>query len=354
MALRCSLVPRLEVKLYCDGFVVDEQLVSLLIAVDKYGSILRAARAVGLAYSRAWECIARAEHALGVKLVEARRGGRGGGGARLTEAGRELIARFVEAYRSLTGQEFQPSLAAAGERVELGVYAGSHDIAVERLLGILRGRGVVFEAHWLGSIRGVASVLLEEADVAGIHIYTGEGYNIPYLRNTLPRGVAVLVKGYERLLGFVSREQMSLDEILEGIIRGRLRLVNRQKGTGTRLVLDDLLAREAKRHGIDPAKIPEIVKGYSVEARTHMEVAGVVARGEADVGLALQAAALLHGLSFTPVRWEQFDFLIPRSRLKTRPVEQFLEALSSKEFHEVLSTLPGYRVASNTGDILEL
>ena len=277
--MRCSLAPRLEVKLYCGGFAVDEQLVSLLVAVDKYGSILRAAKAVGLAYSRAWEYIARAEHALGVKLVEARRGGRGGGGARLTEAGRELIARFVEAYRSLTGREFQLALAVAGESVELGIYAGSHDLAVERLLGILRGRGVMFEAHWIGSIRGVASVLLEEADVAGIHIYTGDGYNLPYLRNTLPRGVAVLVKGYERLLGFVSREQMSLDEIVDGLLRGKLRLANRLKGTGTRLLLDELLAREARRRGIDPAKIPEIVKGYSVETRTHVEVAGMVALG---------------------------------------------------------------------------
>ncbi|BEP17387.1 hypothetical protein PYJP_07390 [Pyrofollis japonicus] len=345
------LRPRISVELVIgDQVVVDETTGKLLLLIDKCGSILCAARSLGLAYSRAWERINRVERLLGEKIVEVQRGGRRGGGARLTDRGKELLTVFLEAYRRVHGEP--PSLPAqqalpAGSVV---VYAGSHDVALSHLVGLARDVNVLVEAHWIGSVRGLAALVLGEADLAGLHVYdsaSGE-YNIGLVRS-LAKGISmVLVKGYERLQGVITRHDMSLNEIAEGLLEGRLTLINREQGSGTRILLEYFLKKWAEEHGarFDPAQI----RGWTREARTHVEVAEAVARGDADVGLGIQCVAEAYGLRFVPVAWERFDIVTTRHSLERNAVRILLEKFCSDEFMKVLQSLRGYRVP---GDFCE-
>ncbi|OYT50972.1 MAG: MolR family transcriptional regulator [Desulfurococcales archaeon ex4484_204] len=330
--------------------VADCRVAKLLLLVGRYGSILAASRVLGIPYSRAWEALVRAERALGEKLVEVRRGGRGGGGARLTEAGRELLEEYLEVYRRVTGRELE--VRSTGFTVPDLVYMGSHDPCVEILAGLLRGRGVgSVELSWIGSGIGLAALAVGEADVAGLHLLdpaSGE-YNKPYIGRYWLEGEVALVRGYYREVGFITREPLSYEEVVEGLVSGGLRLVNRQRGSGTRILLEHVLAGELGRRGLKPSAMRG-VPGFENVVSTHTEVARAVASGEADVGMGIRWAAVQYGLYFTRVRWEAFDFAIPRQRLGRGAVKAFLEALKSRDFREQVGRLPGYEVPSDIGE----
>jgi len=353
-----GLRTRVSVELvYGDKVVLDETGGKLLLLIERCGSILCAARSLGLAYSRAWDRISRIERILGEKIIDVRRGGRRGGGARLTSAGRELLARFLEAYRSVHGSDpvTEPVIGGNDSRPDILLYAGSNDPALQRLLGELRDRGLVVEAHWLGSLKGIAALVLGEADLAGIHVLdpgTGE-YN-RHVVEALGAGTELaLIRGYMRLQGFVTRTPMGLEEIVEGLLSGRLRLINRAEGTGTRILLEHFLRQEARRRGIE-ARLSETIRGWDNVAHTHVEVAEQVARGNADVGLTVKAAASLYGLYFAPIAWEYFDFVTTRKLLSTNKIKAFLDIMCSERLHSILGSLPGYRVLSDTCRIIPL
>lgn len=347
--------PKLKLSLTIDDKeVVDEEVASLLYMIDKLGSIIRASKYLGIPYSRAWEKLTRCERLLGRKVVHARKGGARKGGAELTEVGRLILHTYITYYNRLTGRNFQPIRAEPpSEQRERGVFAGSHDILVSNLIGVLRHRGLDIDAYWLGSIGGLNSVLYGEADIAGLHLLdeeTGE-YNIPYYRALNLSSVAVLVRGYERAIGFVSRRKMSVDEILEGLLSGELRIVNRQAGSGSRKLLDSLLSRKAVELGIGSLEYSGLVRGYDYVVPTHFHVAEAVARGEADVGLAIQHVAGLYGLEFSLVGYERYDFVVRRDFMK-RHGDLFLNAL--KEFvKSSLSKFSGYRVDDSLGLVVE-
>jgi putative molybdopterin biosynthesis protein len=328
--------------------VVDETTGMLLKLIEKCGSILCASRSLGIAYSRAWERISRLERLLGRRIVEARRGGRGGGGAKLTEAGREILSAFIRAYRRVHGHEPQAQLAPEAGGAGALVYAGSNDPALQRLIGLARQRGVPLEAYWLGSLRGLAAVLLGEADIAGVHVpnVDGKDYNTGLLQVAGMGTSLVLVRGYMRLQGFITSRRLSYREIVEGLLSGRLRLVNREEGSGTRILLERILRREAEKLGV-AEPLDRLVKGWDDTVNTHLEVAERIARGEADVGLGVECAARLYGLHFTPVTWERFDFITAQRSLEDGLVKNFLETLCSAEFKELISTMPGYKTPSD-------
>jgi len=349
--------PRASVELVSrDGVVVlDEVGGKLLLLIERCGSILCAARSLGIAYSRAWDRISRVERLLGVRIVEARRGGRGGGGARLTEEGRELLMLFLEAYRRIHGSDpVINSTPAQRVDAELLLYAGSNDPLLQRVIGVLRERGVLVEAHWIGSLHGLASVLLGEADLAGIHIIDKETgkYNVHVIKALAKSTDIVLIRGYGRLQGFVTRRPMSLEEIVEGLLRRELSLVNREEDTGSRILLEHVLREWAERLGIR-GELASIVRGWDNTAKTHVEVAERVARGEADTGLAVKAAAVLYGLEFVPVTWENFDFVTRRRYLSRKPLKNFMSYLCSREFRELLQSITGYREHGDTCKIIE-
>jgi len=176
---------RVEIVLEYKGKVLlDYEGARLLESIDSYGSILIAARSLGLPYSKAWEKISRIEKLLGVKVVERRRGGSGGGGSALSAEGKALLTyyrRVLDSYGIGFGSPGMKKL----EVKDVFVVSGSHDIVLEVILGELRrSQGFRIESHWTGSSGGLASLMLGDAVLASSHLYdpaSGE-YNIPFLK----------------------------------------------------------------------------------------------------------------------------------------------------------------------------
>jgi len=331
--------------------IVDEKTAGLLLLIERTGSILTAARTLGLTYSRAWEAIARLERALRIKIVEARRGGRGGGGAKLTKHGEKILQFYVSEYRRLLHKRLV--IRRGGVEAPELIYAGSNDLLLEHVFGIMKKKGVrSIEAAWIGSSGGLSALMLKEADFAGLHLYdpsSGE-YNRPFLQRYWLEDQVVLVRGYDRELGFASR--IALDDPLDAVIRGELRIVNRNLGSGTRIFLDHLIKEKVKRIGLSFQEAVKRIKGYGEEVNTHLEVVRAITMGKADLGLTLRWAAEKHGLKFKPLKWERFDFAIPLDKLEKKAVKEFLETLRSKELKDLAEKLTGYRIPSEAGEVI--
>lgn len=199
------------------------------------------------------------------------------------------------------------------------VVIGSHCVGLDGLLGELQRRGITAKTLHVGSMGGLAAARRGECDVAGIHLMdpTSGEYNRPFLTPDLD-----LVPGYRRMQGIVFRpgdtrfEGKTVEAALSAALADPdCTLVNRNPGSGTRILLDRLLA------GRQPP-------GYAVQAKSHNAVAAAVAQGRADWGLAIETVARLYDLSFLPVQHEQYDFAIPKSRRHRPAVQAFCELLT--------------------------
>jgi len=344
-----ELEARSETRLYYRGrLLLDEAGALLLEYIDRYGSILMAARVLGMPYSRAWERVSRVERMLGVEIVDRRRGGRRGGGAALTEAGRALLARFRSTARAT--RALQPrTLHSVGQGL---LIAGSHDILLELVIGSLRGRGERVEAAWIGSGGGLAALMLGEADAAPMHLYdeeTGE-YNIPFLKRYWLSGKTLLLVGYERELVVAYRSHMKVGkpEDLFGLLaEGKLRLVNRNAGSGTREVVEAMLRRAGCS---DPRGIP----GYAREVYTHLAAARAIASGEADVGVMLRQAAEFYGLRWLHLKWERYDIALLKSRFEDGRLRALVNLMQPEKLAGMIGRRPGYRLRGDTGSIVSI
>ncbi len=191
---------------------------------------------------------------------------------------------------------------------------GSHCVGFDHLLGLLAQRGFRVKTVPVGSKGGLTAVGRAEADVAGIHLMDDAGeYNAPFL----PPGVRLL-RGYRRRQGIVFRADdpwlVVAPEDLEEAIKGARRMVNRNPGSGTRLLIDRML---------DGARPP----GYLHQPRTHHAVAAAVAQGRADWGVTLDTVAAAAGLEFRFVQDEHFDFAVPEDRWDRPAVAALRELL---------------------------
>ncbi len=191
---------------------------------------------------------------------------------------------------------------------------GSHCVGFDHLLGLLAQRGFRVKTVPVGSKGGLTAVGRGEADVAGIHLMDDAGeYNAPFL----PPGVRLL-RGYRRRQGIVFRADdrwlVVAPEDLEDAIKGARRMVNRNPGSGTRLLIDRML---------DGARPP----GYLHQPRTHHAVAAAVAQGRADWGVTLDTVAAAAGLEFRFVQDERFDFAVPEDRWDRPAVAALRELL---------------------------
>jgi putative molybdopterin biosynthesis protein len=198
------------------------------------------------------------------------------------------------------------------------VIMGSHDVALDVVVGALAERGISVRTLAVGSLGGVAAANRGECDVAPVHLIdpaSGE-YNVhlatPGLR---------LVRGWQRMQGILFRpgdkrfEGRSAQEALKAALADKSALmVNRNAGAGTRVLMDSLLA------GARPP-------GYANQPKSHNAVAAAIAQGRADWGLAIEPVAKLYGLGFLPVAPEHYDFLLVESRMARPAVQAFLAAL---------------------------
>ncbi len=226
--------------------------------------------------------------------------------------------------------------------------AGSNDPVLDMLQTYMKKsypEFYIFSAN-TGSTDGLKALNMGYTDMAWSHLFdpkTGE-YNIPFLSAYLPNVKPVVVNLFHRDLGFiVSPGNPFRIRGFEDLPQKRVRLVNRQKGSGTRLLLDHHL----KRLHILPSKI----LGYDREVYTHFEVGLSILSKEADVGIATIAVSKLLGLPFLPIIRESFDMLLDQSTFFEKGVQAFIEVLNSQAFRKRVDGLGSYDF-KNSGKVL--
>ena len=210
------------------------------------------------------------------------------------------------------------------------VVIGSHCVGLDILIDRLHAEGIVVKALNVGSMGGLAAAKRGECDIAAIHLMdpeTGE-YNRPFLTPALE-----LVPGYRRRQGIVYRradprfESCSIESAIAMVLTAPdCLMVNRNAGSGTRILTDRLL---------NGAKPP----GYWSQPKSHNAVAVAVAQNRADWGVAIESVARQYGLGFIPAQDEQYDFVIPKKRLERMPVRQFRAALDDSSVRAELGAL---------------
>ncbi len=246
----------------------------------------------------------------------------------------------------------RPGMAEArrkSKRIEGALLAsGSNDPILDILKTYIRKsypEFYIFSAN-TGSTDGLKALNRRYTDIAWSHLLdpkSGE-YNLPYLSPYLPNLKPVVVNLFYRQLGFlVSSRNPSRIRGFEDLTRSKVTFINRQEGSGTRVLLDFHL----KKLGISPSK----VKGYGNEVYTHFEVGLSILAKEADVGIATGAVARLLGLSFVPITKERFDMILDQPTFFERRVQAFIEILNSPGFRSRVESLGGYDF-KNSGKIL--
>jgi len=222
---------------------------------------------------------------------------------------------------------------------------GSHDLALNLLVSQLKHSKpeLNIEVRHAGSLGGLIALQEERADLAGIHLLdeeTGE-YNHPYVKHVLAgREMAIVHLAY-RIQGLMfARNNPKQIKGLEDLKRPDVTFVNRQKGSGTRVLLDLNL----RQRGIQTSEI----NGYNRELDTHLAVALSITKGEADVSLGIQAAADICGLGFLPLFRERYDLVIPMAKYKSERLAPLLEMITGDDFKKVVSNVGGYDT-SQTG-----
>ncbi len=221
------------------------------------------------------------------------------------------------------------------------VVIGSHDPLIDELAQLIHQtfpEMSVASTH-VGSMGAIVAAKRRENHCGGIHLLdesTG-GYNEAYLERHFPKGGVRQVECVWRQQGLMTAPGNPLGiQSLSDLAERGLRFVNRQKGSGTRVLSDYVCGRD----GVDTARI----YGYDHEEFTHTAVAALVQAGSADAGMGIYSAAKMYGLGFVPVCEEQYDLLIPDYAWDTPQVRALLEALRSPEFRVRMEALGGYRV----------
>ena len=230
-------------------------------------------------------------------------------------------------------------LRGVGEIDRTIVVTGSHDLVLDLAASTLRDRDprVTLASSNVGSLAGLTALRDGLCHVAGSHLLdpaSGE-YTLPYLEKLLPGRDLAVVRLVHREQGLIVASGNPTGTTgIEDVARRGLRYVNRQRGAGTRMLLDHELAR----HAIEP----ETVDGYRREEHTHLAVAAAVAAGRADCGLGVLAAARAFGLDFVPVAKEPYDLVLLKDSIENELLAPLLGLLESADFHDGVRGLGGY------------
>ena len=252
------------------------------------------------------------------------------------------IPRFSEGVDA--GNEVEVELLRPLESLDKTVVAiGSHDVTLDLISSELRrvDPRLTLASSNVGSLGGLLALRRGEAHLAGTHLLdeeTGE-YNISFVRRYVPNEDIVLVTLVHRVQGLiVSPGNPNSIESLDDLTREDVRFVNRQRGSGTRVLLDHLLRQD----GIES----EEVSGYEREEFTHLAVAAAVAGGVADVGAGVLSAARALEMDFVPLSTERYDLAIPNQHYESNLLEPLLSLIRNDDFKRKVDALGGYDTTS--------
>jgi putative molybdopterin biosynthesis protein len=331
---------------------IDTDLFRLLEAIKHSGKLTIATAEVGLPYRQAWGLITTWSERMGQPLV-AKEQGRG---TKLTALGERLLW-----IRERINARLAPHLESAASEVEqqlgeilnephpaLCVYA-SHDLVLAELRDLLRtGPGPKLDVRFVGSLESVIALCKSQCEMAGFHLPEGA-----LGREVFPKYEPWLKPRAQRLIRFIRRAQGLIVapgnplgiRSLADVARTKARFINRQRGSGTHLALDKMLADG----GIDKGDI----SGYYTEEFTHLAVAAAIAGGVADVGLGIEAAARRLKMDFIPLFREDYYLLAKRETIEREDVRNIISVLKTEAFRNIVAGFPGYE-ASVAGAVVTL
>ena len=327
---------------------LDPRLLSLLEAIDATGTLASAIGSCGLSYRAAWGVLKDEERRFGAPLVLLERGR----GARLAPAGSRLVLaqRVAEKRlaRSLSALAVDVVDAKAVRSPVLKL-AASHDLGLATLRDALPAAvPLALDLAFMGSLLALEQYVDGRAEIAGFHVPC-----VPRSLADLSPFRRLLRSRRDRLIRFVDREQGFIlprgnpahVRTFADLARKQLRFINRQRGSGTRLVIERLMTGE----GVDPRS----VVGYGNEEFTHAAVAATVASGASDAGFGLRAAAADYGLAFVPRVRERYYLVVRAEALSSAAVTRLLEALRGPLFARIVRRLAGYR-STDAGSVLRV
>ena len=316
------------------------RVVELLIGIHETGTLAGACARMKLSYRYAWGILQEGHQAFGVPLVESRRGR----GATLTPLGEKLVwadkriaARLSPVFDSLASElEVELERALSDAQGILRMQA-SHGFAVELLRDWFTRQQIPLDLKYRSSYEALSALDAAACDVAGIHIPLGE-----FQSQALAQYRPWLHQDSQRLIWLATRRQGLMvargnpKQIagLADLARGDVRFVNRQLGSGTRVLLDLLLRQQA----IDTHRID----GYDTGEYTHAAVAAFVASGMADAGFGVETPAQRFGLDFIPLATERYFLACKTDFLNTATMAKVITSLRSAEFKAAINALAGY------------
>jgi putative molybdopterin biosynthesis protein len=247
---------------------------------------------------------------------------------------RHLVDRWLEHYT----ENYPPAEKTPDAYRNLLIITGSNDLLLDQLLEVFARRNLLPLPLFsnLGSMGGIRALKENLCHICSCHLLesNGDEYNFAYVEEEFGNDV-VLVNFCKRLQAIVVApgNPKGIKELAD-LANGRLRIANRKKGTGTRLLLD----QELERQGVSGDQIP----GYETEFARHLDVALEVLAGRADAGLAIAAVAEMLGLDQVEVRWERYDFIMRKDVFFSRPVQMLLALLREEEFLRLSDKFSGY------------
>ncbi len=332
--------------------LVRNPLIDLLRAVSSQGSISGGARALGLSYRHVWGELKRWEGELGHELVVWEKGQ----SARLTEFGTKLMwaerqaqARLAPQIEALRGDLERAFAVAFDDRAHVVSLYASHDDALaalrEHALAVEPGTEQTpektrlhLDIHFCGSVDAIRALNEGRCVMAGFHTLQN-----PALGSLAEQVYKPLLQpGLHKIIGFAQRTQglmvargnpLGLRRLTD-LQRVGVRFVNRTLGTGTRVVLDELLARDGL--------IPGDLYGYAFTETSHTAAAHAVASNKADAGLGIELAARAQGLDFVPLVQESYHLVCLKSALAQPAISTLLKLLQSADWQQQLAAKAGY------------
>ncbi|NUU02262.1 substrate-binding domain-containing protein [Herbaspirillum robiniae] len=348
---KVHIKPHWEIAYDNEAALDTANLLTLLTAIQQSGSIAQASQQIRYSYRHAWGLLRDAERIFGNSLIDSGRGR----GTTLTDFANKLLwadrlvaARLSPTLDSLASEleiELGKTVEGKSETVRLNA---SHGFAVAALLGKINEARLPVEVRYRHSTDAVAALSRQECDLAGFHVPLGEFEKpaIATYAKWLNKRSDCLIHLAVRAQGlFVEPGNPKNVQSLADLTRPDLRFVNREAGSGTRMLLELMLSGQGIAH--------KKINGFENTEFTHSAVAAFIASGMADVGFGVQTASQRFGLEFIPLVRERYFFALPAASLHDPLIRAVIDILQSESFRTAVNGLAGYD-ATDTGKIQTL
>lgn len=333
---------------------VRNPLIDLLRAVDQHGSISAAARSLDLSYRHVWGELKRWEQTLGHELLVWEKGQRAvlsEFGAKLMWAERQAQARLAPQIEALRAELERSFAQAFDDSVQVVTLYASHDEALSALRehALQNGTPLHLDVRFTGSLDAIRALNEGRCEMAGFHTLVDTPAQSLTRRSYKP----LLQPGRHKIIGFARRYQGLMLApgnplglfTLQDVVAKKARFANRALGSGTRVLLDELLGRLHIKGSA--------LAGYARAESSHSAVAQRVASGECDAGIGLESAARAAGLDFVPLAQERYHLVCLKSTLQRPATQSLLQRLQSPAWQQALARVPGHAPA-DCGQVLSL